>query len=256
MIIAVWGSASGGKTLFSTRLGLLIAGLKKKTLILYTEIKAVDIAWVYPKEKEFVSMGELWQKEVDLEEMFRYFMTVPGYDNLAYLSYKPKENVFSYPNVTKFNVVRILSALQEIFDYIIVDCSSDLSSDMITAVSLEMADTVYRLIGTGIKDSFFFDSNLPLLADSRFQAERHKKILSNTKDYEPLPVYRKAYSKVEYELAFDDKLYSHIMEGGAAIPLRCRYDKTLRDIISRDLIEGVHTVKRKRRATARSSIQE
>ena len=77
---------------------------------------------------------------------------------MAYLSYKPSENIFSYPIFTKFNVVQILNDLQEIFEYIIVDCTSDISGNMISTVALEMADAVYRLAGTGIKDNFFFDN--------------------------------------------------------------------------------------------------
>lgn len=235
MILAVWGSGSSGKTLLSTRIGLTLAKQKRKVLIIYTEIGVVDIAWIYPKEKSFISMGELWQKDLDVEDIYRYFMVVNGYKDLAYLSFKPGENIFSYPGFTKFNVVRIMSLLQEIFDFIIVDCASDISANTIATTALEMADTVYRLIGTGLKDSFFFDSNLSLIADSRFAAENHVNILSNTKYYEPINVYRSRYSDIRYELDFDENLYFHVMEGGAAILNNCKYDRVIAKMIRNDL---------------------
>lgn len=235
MIISIWGSVASGKTLLSTRLGVSLAKQKKKVLIIYTETMAVDIAWVYPKEKEFVSMGEIWQQ--DVEDIYRYCMTVPHYKNMAYLSYKPSENMFSYPVFTKFNVAKLLSELQEIFEYIIVDCVSDISSNMITTVALEMADVVYRLAGTGMKDCFFFDSNLSLIADSRFNSSRHIMVLSNTKCYEPVHIYRNKYPNIRYELEFDEKLYFHVLEGGAIEMINSKYDKTVTKMIQNDLIK-------------------
>lgn len=236
MIIAVWGSGHSGKTLLSTRLGLALAKQKRKVLIIYTEIMAVDTAWIYPKEKSFVSMGELWQKDLEAEEMYKYFMTVESSEDMAYLSFKPGENIFSYPAFTKFNVVRNLSILQELFDFIIVDCACDISANMIAASALEMADRVYRLMGTGMKDVFFFDSNLSLISDSRFDSDRHISVLSNTKYYEPVHVYRSRYPNIRYELEFDENLYVRIMEGGAAKPVRSKYDKVVEKMISSDLI--------------------
>lgn len=233
MIISIWGSSASGKTLLSTRMGVLLAKQKKRVLIIYTEMMAVDIAWIYPKEKNFVSMGELWQQEN--EEIYKYFMPVPSYDNMAYLSYKPSENIFSYPVFTKFNVVKTLTSLHEIFEYIIVDCASDISGNMISTVALEMADIVYRLAGTGIKDNFFFDSNLSLISDSRFNANNHITVLSNTKFYEPVHIYRMNYSNIKYELEFEEKLYFHVLEGGAASIINSKYDKTVARMIGNDL---------------------
>lgn len=238
MIIGIWGSPGSGKTLTSTRLGLLLSGMKKNVLIIYSESMAVDIAWVYPKESCFVSMGDVWQKDMDIEDMYRYCMTVPHYDSLAYMSFKPKENIFSYPTFTKFNVVKVLSELQDIFDYVIVDCVSDISSNIISTVALEMSDVVYRLAGTAVKDIFFFDSNLPLIADSRFNEKQHITVLSNTKYYEPVAAYRMKYSNIRYELKFDEKLYHSIMEGGASCKCKSGFDNVLVKMIENDILKS------------------
>lgn len=245
MIIAIWGSGGSGKSLLATRLGINLAKEKAKILIIYTESLAVDVAWIYPNEKNFVSMGDLWQQEIELDDIYKYCMTVQEYSNLAYLSYKPGENIFSYPVFTKFNVSQMLLQLQKIFDYVIVDCVSDISSNMLTNVSLEMADIVYRLAGTGLKDSFFFDSNLPLILDSRFNSDRHITVLSNTKYYEPSEVYRVKYENLRYELEFDEKLYLKVLDGQASKIFNCNYDKTVRQIISNDITKQPNTIKRK-----------
>lgn len=237
MIIAVWGSGCSGKSLLSTRMAINLSKESAKILIIYTESMAVDIAWLYPNEKNFVSMGDIWQKDIDIDEIYHYLMAVDGYGNLAYLSYKPGENLFSYPVFTKFNVSQRLSELQKIFDYIIVDCVSDISSNMVTTVALEMADIVFRLAGTGLKDSFFFDSNLKLLLDSRFNSDSHITVLSNTKYYEPSEVYRLKYENLRYELEFDERLYKKVLEGGAAKLFNCDYDRVLNNIITKEIFK-------------------
>ncbi len=237
MIIAVWGSPGSGKSILSTRMAINLSKEKAKILIIYTESMAVDIAWIYPNEKNFVSMGDIWQKDIDIDEIYGYLMAVKGYNNLAYLSYKPGENLFSYPVFTKFNVLQRLNELQKIFDYIIIDCVSDISGNMLTAVSLEMADIVFRLAGTGVKDCFFFDSNLKLLLDSRFNLNRHITVLSNTKYYEPSEVYRMKYENLRYEFAFDEKLYKRVLEGEACGLFNCEYDKILNNIINKEILK-------------------
>ena len=237
MIIAVWGSPNSGKSILSTRMAVNLSKGKFKILVIYTESMAVDIAWIYPNEKNFVSMGDIWQKDIDIDEIYGYLMAVKGYNNLAYLSYKPGENLFSYPVFTKFNVLQRLNELQKIFDYIIIDCVSDISSNMLTTVALEMADIVFRLAGTGLKDSFFFDSNLKLLLDGRFNLNRHISILSNTKYYEPSEVYRMKYDNLRYELAFDEKLYRRVLEGEAYVLFNCEYDKILNNIINKEILK-------------------
>ncbi len=245
MIIAVWGSGGSGKSIFSTRMGINLSKEKAKILIIYTESMAVDIAWIYPNEKNFISMGDIWQKDIDIDELYSYLMPADGYNNLAYLSYKPGENLFSYPVFTKFNVSQRLSELQKIFDYIIIDCVSDISSNMLTTVAIEMADIVFRLAGTGLKDSFFFDSNLKLLLDSRFNADRHITILSNTKYYEPSEVYKMKYANLCYELMFDEKLYKRVLEGGAARLFSCEYDRVLNEIINKEIKKSISKIGRK-----------
>lgn len=243
MIISVWGSQGSGKSLLSTRLAIGLSELGKKVLTIYTEAVAVDIAWIYPEEKEFVSMGDIWHQEMDVQDIYKYCMAVRGYKNLAYMSFKPAENIFSYPTFTKFHVSGVLNKLQQIFDFIIIDCVSDISASVISSVALEMADVVYRLAGTSLKDSFFFDSNLSLLSDSRYSANRHITVLSNTKYYEPVNVYRMKYDNIGYELEFDEKLYLKVLEGNASKKIKCHYDKIISKMIRMDILKEKIKVK-------------
>lgn len=235
MIISVWGSNASGKTTFATKLGVTLDSVKKKTLIIYTENLSVDIASIYPYEKNFISMGDLWQTDLGEDDIYKLMHTVNGTDNLAYLSYAPKENIFSYPVYAKYNVVKVIMQLSDMFDFLIFDCSSDISSNVISMTALEMSDTVFRMCSGTFKSNCFFDSNLPLLSDSRFNVDSHINILSSARDYEALSLYKAKYS-ISYDLAFDELIHKQFIEGELNKINKSKYQSTLNNIINKEIL--------------------
>ena len=236
MIISVWGSPASGKTTLATKLGITLDKKNKNTVIIYTENLAVDIAAIYPNEKDFVSMGDLWQQEIEEEEIYKLCMTVAGKNNLAYMSYMPRENIYSYPLFAKYNVVKAITSLHELYDYIIFDCSSDISSNMITQVALEMSDVVYRLCGTTLKASCFFDSNLSLLSDSRFNIDGHINVLANARAFEPISIYKNKYGNMKYELDFDNTIYQQSLKGELPELNKSKYQKNVEKMVRTDIL--------------------
>ncbi len=235
MIISVWGSNASGKTTFATKLGVTLDSIKKNTLIIYTENLSVDISSIYPYEKNFISMGDLWQMDLSEDEIYKLMHTVRGTDNLAYLAYAPKENIFSYPVYAKYNVVKVIMQLADMFDFLIFDCSSDVSSNMISMTALEMSDIVFRMCSGTFKSNCFFDSNLPLLSDSRFNVEKHINILSSARDYEALSIYRAKYA-TSYDLAFDESIHKQFIEGELNKINKSKYQNTLNNIINKEIL--------------------
>lgn len=235
MIISVWGSGGSGKSTFATKLGATLDSINKNTLVVYSENLSVDIASIYPYEKNFISMGDLWQVDMSNDDLYKIMNTAKGKNNLAYLSFAPGENIYSYPQYTKYNVVKVIMQLSDMFEYVIFDCSSDLSSNMISMTALELSDVVFRLCGSTLKSSCFFDSNLQLLSDSRFNAGSHINILSSTREYEPLSVFRSKYLNA-YELPFDDSVYQQCLEGEAFELNKSKYQNTVNIIINREIL--------------------
>ena len=91
------------------------------------------------------------------------------------------ENVFSYPKYTQVQAVEFLDELKDIVDYVIVDCSSHLSDDILSTVALIESDTVLRLINCDLKSISYLSSQLPLLADSKFKTDKQLKVANNVR---------------------------------------------------------------------------
>ena len=256
MLISVWGSMGTGKSLFSTIMGKVLSDSGKRVLIVYADLQSNDTPCFYPDEKEMTSMGNLWQTEPDDEEMLKYMMTTEN-DNLAYLAYSPGENIYSYPVFTKYNIVNIFARLSVFFEYIIVDCSSDLNGGVITLTALEMSDKVIRLMGAAGKDCLYFMANIPIISDSRFNLDDHIRVLSDIKQGEPADVYEKKYENISYRLYHDERIYAAYLEGRLFKNNDSAYEDTVKKIISENICDDISTKgKRRKKAKKKNKTNE
>lgn len=238
MLISIWGSQNAGKSLLSTVMGRILAEEGKRTLIVYAGLQSNDTPCFYPDEKEMTSMGNLWQTDPEDDEILTFMMATDN-DNLAYLSYSPGENIYSYPVFTKYNIVNVFSRLSAFFEYIIVDCSSDLNGGVITLTALEMSDRVIRLMGASGKAWLYFTANLSIISDSRFNLDNHICVLSSIKSDEPSEIYEKSYGNTAYRLYYDDKIYMAYLEGRLLKDTGSAYEDTVKRIISENICEDI-----------------
>lgn len=77
----------------------------------------------------------------------------------------------------------MLVLLRHIADYVIVDCTSLLTGNVLATTALEVADDVLRVCSCDLKAISYFSSYLSLVADRKFKPEQHIKVLSNTRPY-------------------------------------------------------------------------
>lgn len=135
------------------------------------------------------SLGKIFANPViDQEIILDNSITVRNYDYIALIGHQKGENPFTYSEYTKERVIDLLILLRHLVDYIIVDCSSILTESILTITALELADKVIRLSTADYKGLSYFKSTLPLLLDQKFQSEEHKRIISNTKDYQGIEI--------------------------------------------------------------------
>ena len=62
----------------------------------------------------------------------------------------------------------MLVLLRHIADYVIVDCTSVLTGNVLATAALEVADDVLRVCGCDLKAISYFASYLPLIEDRKF----------------------------------------------------------------------------------------
>lgn len=212
-VIAVWGNSQVGKTTFSIKLACELAERKKNVIVICTDIVAPDIGIILPFSKNEKSMGSIWTNPETDEDMISEQCVITKTAYICLLGYKHGENVFSFVGYTKKDIVGHIRTLRGMADYIIVDCTSDFATSTLTIVALEIADNVVRLCGADLKALSFFDSNLSMLADSRFRMEEHIKVLSKCKSFYARDVAVNKYGKVEYSYDYNELLEKQMLEG-------------------------------------------
>lgn len=94
----------------------------------------------------------------------------------------------------------MLVLLRHIADYVIVDCTSVLTGNVLATAALEVADDVLRVCGCDLKAISYFASYLPLIEDRKFKPEQHIRVLSNTRPYQGGMEYENSFGGVKYRL--------------------------------------------------------
>lgn len=183
-ILAVWGSPSSGKTTISAKLAGFLSGEGYDVALLLCDTDAPPLPLLAsPSDLETEkSLGSiLAAARINTNLILQNSMTLKKNEHISIVGMLKGENAFSYPKYTSQQGKQLLESLRNIADFIIVDCSSHLSDDVLSTVSLIEADKVLRLINCDLKSISYLSSQLPLLADSKFKTERQIKIANDVK---------------------------------------------------------------------------
>lgn len=232
-ILAVWGSPASGKTLTSTKLASMLSKKKKDVVLLFCDPFIPSIPVILPcLETAGKSLGSvLSAAEVTQEKIYSNCLTFKKNSYLTLMGYQKGESVFTYPTYTKSSAVDLLIQLRHIADYVIVDCTSHISADVLSTTALEISDTVLRLGSCDLKGVSYFSSQLPYLSGRRFNPDRHIKILSNFKNTQPKNEIKECYGGVDYELAYVPELEEQYHAGGILDVSKSKDGRMYEDIL-------------------------
>lgn len=237
-IVAVWGNPSSGKTTTSIKLAKEISQNKKNVILVICDTLCPTIVTLLPHMNiENKSLGSLLSAaEITQENILSKCITLHKNQYISLLGYSQGENIFTYAQYSKERAVDFLILLRHLADYVIVDCSSIFAYDTLSAVALEMADSVVRLCSSNLKAVSYFNSYLPLLADRKFNIDKHIKVLSNVKDNEPGEQIKEIYRGVKYELPYTEEIENQFLIGELFNDLKCKsseeYNYTIKNLIS------------------------
>ena len=150
-----------------------------------------------------VSVGELLSAPgMTQEQVLKTCVPCEKHPYISFLGYKAGENVFTYAEYSKEKAVDMLVLLRHIADYVIVDCTSVLTGNVLATAALEVADDVLRVCGCDLKAISYFASYLPLIEDRKFKPEQHIRALSNTRPYQGGMEYENSFGGVKYRLPY------------------------------------------------------
>lgn len=182
-MLAVWGSPSSGKTVTAIKIAAELAKRKQNVVVVCCDLSAPAIpTLIKSKRTGTVSIGEVLEAPVITQELI--LKNCVSFDKNPYitlLGYKMGESVFDYAEYTKERAVDLLVLLRHIADYVIVDCTSILTDNILSTAALEVADEVLRLCPNDLKSISYFASYMPLIGDRKFKPDKHIKVLSCTR---------------------------------------------------------------------------
>ena len=183
-ILAVWGSPSCGKTTVAAKVASYVSSKGYDVALVHCDFDAPPLPLLVPPsdiENERSLGSILAAVKINETLILQNSITIKKNPHITIIGLLKGENVFSYPKYTQVQAVEFLDELKDIVDYVIVDCSSHLSDDILSTVALIESDTVLRLINCDLKSISYLSSQLPLLADSKFKTDKQLKVANNVR---------------------------------------------------------------------------
>ena len=135
-MLAVWGSPGAGKTVTAVKLAAELAKRKKNVVLVFTDLTAPSLPAVAAEGKlPEVSVGDLLSAPgMTQERVLKTCVPCEKHPYISFLGYKAGENVFTYAEYSKEKAVDMLVLLRHIADYVIVDCTSVLTGNVLAGV--------------------------------------------------------------------------------------------------------------------------
>lgn len=183
-VLAVWGSPSCGKTTIAAKIANYLSNEGYDTALVLCDMDAPPLPLLVPPseietEKSLGSI--LAAAKISETLILQNCITIKKNRHMSIVGMLKGENGFTYPKYTQLQAKDLLSGLREIVDFVVVDCSSHLSDDILSTVSLIESDAVLRLINCDLKSISYLSSQLPLLADGKFRIDKQLKVANDVK---------------------------------------------------------------------------
>ncbi len=235
-VLAVWGSPSSGKTIMSVKLARYIASQKKNVILVLADMSAPPLPYVCPSSdlESELSLGNiLGAAHVDGNLVKQNAILHKKNEYLTMFAMLKGENAFSYAPYTETQAREFIHALRQLADYIIIDCTSNITNDVLSAVSLIESDAVLRLVSCDLKSISYLNSQLPLLLDNKFNANKQYKAASNVTSFQADDEIEQIVGGVNFKIPHSDEVYKQFLAGNLFGGLTEKDSKDFRKAVSK-----------------------
>lgn len=215
-VLAVWGSPSSGKTTVSVKLAKHLADKKRNVVLLLCDMTAPMLPCICPpSDLEWErSLGSILAATHVTDTLIKQnCITHKKISYLTLIGMLKGENVFTYPPYNTELATELLDHLRDIAPYVIIDCSSYIANDILSAVALMEADSVLRLVNCDLKSISYISSQLPLLKDNKWDADKQYKVASNVKTNQASEHIEQLLGNVAFKIPHSDELENQALAG-------------------------------------------
>ena len=200
----------------------LLAGKKKNVILLLCDMTAPMLPCICPpgELKCEHSLGSVLAAAHVSESLIMHnLITHKKYGCLTFLGMLKGENEYTYPPYTASQASELLTCLKWIALYIIIDCGSYIANDILSAVALMEADVVLRLVNCDLKSINYLSSQLPLLRDNKWDADKQYKAASNVRTDEASDHAEQMLGDVTFKLPHSPELARQTLAGKLLVDL-------------------------------------
>lgn len=235
-VLAVWGSPGSGKTTVSVKLAKHLADKKHNVALLLCDMTTPMLPCIcLPSELECEkSLGSiLAAAHVSGTLIKQNCVTHKKMDHLLLLGMLKGENVFTYPPYTAELATALIERLRDIAPYVIIDCGSQIAHDILSAVALMDADAVLRLVNCDLKSVSYLSSQLPLLRDNKWDADKQYKVASNIKPNQAGEHLQQVLGKTAFQIPHSAELENQALAGDLLQDLCLKESRSFRKEIEK-----------------------
>ena len=235
-MLAVWGSPGSGKTVTAVKIAKMLSARKKNVILLLCDMAAPMLPCICPAdalESNGSLAGVLAAARISENLIKHNLVTFKRNSCLAVLGLLERQNEYSTPPFTQKQVVELLDGLRQIAPYVIVDCGSYIANDILSAVALMEADSVLRLANADLKSISYLSSQLPLLRDAKWDADKQYKTASNVKPQQAGNHMSQALGTVAFTLPHSAELEGQYLAGNLLADLSMKDSRVFRKEIEK-----------------------
>ena len=232
-MIAIWGNPNSGKTTFSIKLAHALSKHKKNVILVFCDSMVPIISAVMPfKQVKQQSLGEILSAvQITQEQILKKNITLDKNEYLSVMGYLHGENESTYAKYSKESVIDFFILLKHLADYIVIDCSSFITHDILSRAALELSDQVIRLISPDLKAISYYDATLVQIAQRKYNLQNHIKILSNVKANMPADAISNKFGGVSLSLCHLEEIEKQFYEGRLFEPLTLKSSESYQNIV-------------------------
>lgn len=234
--VAVWGSDDSGKTVTAIKMAECLTGMGRNVLLIFADAETPVFPYGCPPS-ELIGDGSLGRvlaaPHVDEQLLKENCVFYKKNKYLSMLGWKKGENRFTYPAYDDARVAELLKAAEEMASFVIVDCTSRIATDVLTANSLLLADTVIRMTGCDLKSVSYFSSQLPLLSDIKWNVANYVKVAGNVMPNEAQQGVDGILGKAAFRIPHSLEVEKQFLEGELLSELCYKESRAFRNEIAR-----------------------
>lgn len=244
-IITIWGNGGSGKTTTAFKIAKALEEQKKDVMIIMADQVSSVNAFILEKNLESKSLGKILSNPVMTQESILE-NAIPITKKVSVIGYQDDENEYSYASYTKEKALDFLILSRSVADVIIIDASSNILANTLTLAALEMSDKVIRTCSCDLKGVAFFKSQLPLLVESKYNANNHIRIISNLKDFQPIDSIKEQYqNNIKYILPHSKEIEMQMLKGALLEKSNDKFSKKYENEISK-LVTDINSKTKKK----------